>query len=265
MESSKLKKYDDFIEAYNNLYHIQSDESVEESFNLITTILISKYQLDLYALIMSLFVAVKCNYRSAKLYAKILNQICAKYSITSLPFKSLKTEALSVNLNINSSDIIQFELDTKRFPKENEIGFIIMHDKIDKFKTFVAEKSIKKIRISIPCHFEMLSIEACCYYGSVNIFSFLVSSMNIPISEKCLELAFIGGNTDIINECMKSRKVDYNCYYNIIQSHNDSFLDFVFERNLFEPKNINSKTLIQSQNLKFVFLQFKKNKNSIIP
>ncbi|EAY15976.1 ankyrin repeat protein, putative [Trichomonas vaginalis G3] len=140
-----------------------------------------------------------------------------------------------------------------------------MYDQIDKFKEYIIENQINDIRIDTPHFIGLSPIEACAYYGSVNIFNFLISNFDKKISDKCTRLSFIGGNIDIINECLKFY-TNYSIFLgDIISSHNDEFLDFIFQRDLFDPNYIGYNDIIQSQNLKAVFYIFEKDKNFLIP
>ena len=168
-----------------------------------------------------------------------------------------------------------------------------MHDQIDKFKEYISQNQIKNNAfISIPILTKsddeilfdsypnhifsaVLSlIEACAYFGSINIFFFLLSNQKYTISKKCLRYAIIGRNTDIINECLKENQMDLKCLRNIVCSHNHQMLEFVLDRNLFTYKDFDGKDLesraiyediIKYQNLKAVFLLFEKEKNCIVP
>ena len=105
-----------------------------------------------------------------------------------------------------------------------------MHDQIDKFKEYVAQHSIsddkdflKITNFSIDDFYQdndvgLTLIEACAYFGSVNIFYFLISNDISKITENCLNYAVIGGNQDIINKCLKENKMDINCLRSIIRT-----------------------------------------------
>ncbi|EAY03337.1 ankyrin repeat protein, putative [Trichomonas vaginalis G3] len=140
-----------------------------------------------------------------------------------------------------------------------------MHDQIDKFKKYTVENTLHHVLIKILSDYSVPLLEACCYYGSVNIFFFLISNLDFQINQKCFQYSFIGGNTDIINECMKNYNIDRNCLNDIVSCHNNQFLEYIFDDEIFQPQNFNITNIIMSQNLKAVYLLFKKDKNSIYP
>ncbi|EAY04906.1 ankyrin repeat protein, putative [Trichomonas vaginalis G3] len=271
-----LKKYRDFIGAYENLYHIKADQFVEEISNLVETVLICKYKVPIHLLFMSIFNAIKYNYRSIVTYVNMLNIILNKHSFKYKDLLQYKTlyvcgdlcsdeihECLQVSRKSNT--INQIEFDTNTFPKEDEIQYVLMNDQVDKFREYVTQHPLESISIRIPCFVRMDPIEACCYFGSVNIFFFIISNYEIKISDQCYQYSFIGGNIDIINEITKNNKIDEKCFSNIVASHNNQCLDYVFERDLFDPEFINGDLIIKSQNLKIVFMLLEKHKDLIIP
>ena len=89
--------------------------------------------------------------------------------------------------------------------------------------------------------------------------------MKVEITKECFQYSFIGGNTDIINECSKYHQLDKVCLDYIVSSHNIKLLNYVFENDLFETTDFDIFSIINSQNLKAVILLFGKDKNSIIP
>ncbi|EAX89618.1 hypothetical protein TVAG_256980 [Trichomonas vaginalis G3] len=184
------------------------------------------------------------------------------------------------------------------FETESSIEFIVMHDQIDKFKEYLTQNSISgDIFLEIPnfwynayhddgYYAELSLIEACAYFGSVNIFYFLISNQISKITEWCLSYSVIGGNQDIINECLKENKMDIDCLRSIIRSHNHELLEYVLDREIFELDDLYGedwksgkenncmgdanyrpiyKDIIRFQNLNAVFLLFKRNKYYIFP
>ncbi|EAY16490.1 hypothetical protein TVAG_348000 [Trichomonas vaginalis G3] len=269
MSSDYSKQYADFIGALEKLFHIKSNEPIEDMCSIITNTLISKYQLSIKQLTKLIHEAIRYNYASGANYVKILEQIGAYLT--------------------GVSDY--------HFETEGSIKFIVMHDQIDKFKEYLTQNSIPDdVYFLIPNfrnnafdkgYFAVLSlIEACAYFGSVNIFYFLTSNHISEITENCLCSALIGGNQDIINECLKEHKMDIDCLRSIIRTHNHKLLEYVLEREIFELDNFYGEIwkygkeenwmndtsykpvyedIIRYQNLNAVFLLFKRNKYYIFP
>ncbi|EAX96249.1 hypothetical protein TVAG_205350 [Trichomonas vaginalis G3] len=252
MSSDYSKKYEDFIGALEKLFRIKSNESIEDMCNIINKVLISKYQLTKTQLMMIITKAFQYNYSSGEIYVKILKNI----------------------------GLISEEISKLTFPLEGSIQFIVIHDQIDKFKEYFSQNGIKNNKfIIIPIlnktNIVTLSlIETCAYFGSVNIFYFLISDQNYKISTKCLKYSLIGKNADIINECLKENQMDMDCLREIVNSHNFEMLQFVLDRNIFSSNDFCDSSfdflpifedIIKYQNLKAVFLLFEKEKSSIIP
>ncbi|EAY06604.1 hypothetical protein TVAG_055980 [Trichomonas vaginalis G3] len=261
MSSDYSKQYEDFIGALEKLFHIKSNEPIEDMCNIITNTLISKYQLSIKHLAKLIREAIRYNYASGANYFKILKHIGADFLFADLEFE-----------------------------KEDSIQYIVMHDQIDKFKEYSVQHSIlgdkkflKITNFDIDSFFEdvdveLTLIEACAYFGSVNIFYFLISNYNIKITGNCLSYAVIGGNQDIINECMKENKMGIDCLRSIIRTHNHKLFEYVLDRSLYRfsdlygkywylPKENNLmndkkyksiyEDIITYQNLNAVFILFK--------
>ncbi|EAY00638.1 hypothetical protein TVAG_134280 [Trichomonas vaginalis G3] len=245
------KPYSDFNGAFEKLFHIKFNDSVEDMHNIITNVLISKYQITKNQLSQIILKAFRYNYVSGENYIKIFKNIGFDNKLSDLTF-----------------------------PLEGSVEFIVMHDQIDKFKEYISQRELKNdIFLEIPdlnsgFRFKLSLIETCAYFGSVNIFFFLISNQNYTISERCLQFSLFGRNTDIINECLKGNKMDKDCLRDIVCSHNNEMLEYVLERNIFtykdfEGENSNSaaiyEDIIKYQNLKAVFILFEREKKFIVP
>ncbi|EAX89791.1 hypothetical protein TVAG_366950 [Trichomonas vaginalis G3] len=142
-----------------------------------------------------------------------------------------------------------------------------MYDDISTFKEIAASKALDKIIISIPS-FSFSVIEAAAYFGSVNIFKFLRSEFQFKITHKCPEMSIIGGNTDIINECIKLDHFIWSKIRTAAICHNNEFLDYMLNQEKFNPSNINSyliKDTIISHNLKLLLQMHKCDAATVIP
>ncbi|EAY02571.1 ankyrin repeat protein, putative [Trichomonas vaginalis G3] len=67
-------------------------------------------------------------------------------------------------------------------------------------------------------------LELCCYHGAVDCFKLLRSKFNSEITQVCLQFSFLGGNPEIMSECLKYHKPDEECMEYAIISHN---IDYV--------------------------------------
>ncbi|EAY15713.1 hypothetical protein TVAG_187640 [Trichomonas vaginalis G3] len=264
MSDQLLNKYDDFIETYEKLFHLNSNDSVEEILNLISSVLIKKYKAVIITVVYNLFMAARCNYQFIELYIKILNQFLSKYRLPNSYVIEL-ANSVKMTYSNNPNGGLQVDFDRKSFPKEGEILYIIMNDQIDKFKEYVSHESIESFSANISVYQMHSPIEACCYFGSVNIFFFLLTNLNVAMTPKCLLYSIFGRNTDIINECMKNIKMNKYALESTIASHNYEFLEYLFKRDLIDIKNIDTTVLSRHQNLKALLLLYENDKNSIIP
>ena len=70
-------------------------------------------------------------------------------------------------------------------------------------------------------------LELCSYYGSVNCFKFLRTKYNSEITQTCHQFSFLGGNPDIMSECLKCIKPDVESMMYAIISHNIDFVTFL--------------------------------------
>ncbi|EAX87695.1 hypothetical protein TVAG_367070 [Trichomonas vaginalis G3] len=238
-----LEKYRDFIETYEKLYQMKADESIEVIFNCINLVLINKYKIPPRQIIFSIIRAIHYNYRCMEQYVIILNKIVSKYSLICkyLLNDIIENKDLGKIMIQNPKKVVQsnqFYFDENSFSKENEIDYIIMHDQIDKFREYSVEKTLNDVLIKIHTNSSVSLIEACCYYGSVNIFYFLISNTKSKITKDCLHYSIIGGNTDIINECLKNNKIAEYYLNEIVSCHNNKLLEYIFNDKIFQPKKI---------------------------
>ena len=266
MRSEYLKHYEDLIFAYNKIFHLKESDIFEEIWNIIAKILIKKYNVKIIALVNHLDSSMSYNYRSVKFYAKIINHIFAIYSNSEINerYCSSFSEFYGFKFVKNNANILQIDLNSIQFPKQNEMHFFIMYDQIDKFKEYIVNNTFVDT-IEIFPHYRLTPLEASAYYGSVNVFNFLLSNFGQKISTNCLNFALISGNTDIINECLKVQKIDRSLLRDILLSHNDEFLEYIFDHDLFKPEDFDIEDILSSQNIKAVIFMFEKDKNSIFP
>lgn len=262
-----IEQYNDFITVFDKLFHIKSDESLEDTYNLMLSI-ISKYNLRLTIVITAIFAAIRCNYQSCEQYIKILNHILATFSNSN---SKLYADLLKENVNdykdllsFKDGNTYQIEFDQSAFPKEGDLPYIIMKDQIEKFKEYVTNNELEDVLL--PISYEPLSpIEISAYFGSVNIFSFLHHSLGFELTDSCFQLSIIGRNTDIINECMNCYHIDENVIYFALISHNHEFTEYILDRKEVDINKIDHSPIVESLNLKALFLMYEKSKNSIIP
>ncbi|EAY12808.1 hypothetical protein TVAG_221610 [Trichomonas vaginalis G3] len=70
-------------------------------------------------------------------------------------------------------------------------------------------------------------LELCCYHGAAKCFKLLMTKFNPNITRQCLQFSFLGGNPEIMNECLKQLAPDEKCMKYAIISHNIDFVTFL--------------------------------------
>ncbi|EAX97348.1 hypothetical protein TVAG_293530 [Trichomonas vaginalis G3] len=96
-------------------------------------------------------------------------------------------------------------------------------------------------------------LELCCYHGAVDCFKFLRTEFDSKITQTCLHFSFLGGNPEIMSECLKHHKPDEKCMKYAIISHNIDFVTFLM--NEYKMK-IDSYYCGMYNNLETLFVYF---------
>ncbi|EAX91536.1 hypothetical protein TVAG_376470 [Trichomonas vaginalis G3] len=203
MSKDGSKQYDDFIDAYDKIFHVKSVETIKDTYNLITDVLINKYKMSTYDILVSIVKAVRYNYRSFLIYCAILHDFLIKNPITDKEANKLTAMASYNFLSFTKDDDDVYQLEVRYsldsiYPLDDTVESFIMDDQIDRFKEYVSNNSLDRIRVLISDDEQLTPIEACAYFGSVNIFTFLTTNLHHKISPRCLQYSLIGGNTELL-------------------------------------------------------------------
>ncbi|EAY13661.1 ankyrin repeat protein, putative [Trichomonas vaginalis G3] len=107
-----------------------------------------------------------------------------------------------------------------------------MNNDLEKFIIFTERDEIdqnQKLKCDLyPYSYEGYSLlELCCYHGAVDCFKFLRTKFSSEITQRCLEFSFLGGNPDIMSECLKYQEPDEESMHYAIISHNIDFVTFL--------------------------------------
>ncbi|EAY23491.1 hypothetical protein TVAG_071550 [Trichomonas vaginalis G3] len=152
-----------------------------------------------------------CYYKS---YKTIIDMICNDYGVKFSPFIDIK-------------DIQTMSADFKA------ILNAIINDDIEALKPFTETENFNG-NILIKTKFYPLTendgytiLELCCYHGSVNCFKLLRAKFDTEISETSFNFSFLGGNPEIIKECLKFQEPDAGCMEYAIISHNIDFVTYL--------------------------------------
>ncbi|EAY00007.1 hypothetical protein TVAG_029110 [Trichomonas vaginalis G3] len=115
---------------------------------------------------------------------------------------------------------------------EDTIYRAIMYNDIERFISFTEREGFdkdQKLESDLyPFYFKGYTLlELCCYHGAVDCFKLLRTKFDSEITETCLRLSFLGGNPEIMSECLKYQKPDKYCMRYAIISHNIDFVTFL--------------------------------------
>ncbi|EAY21596.1 hypothetical protein TVAG_013610 [Trichomonas vaginalis G3] len=215
---SFVKKYQDAIDIFDKLFIIKEENisEIEKLIKDVEQILFKKYKFTVKDVINAIDTAFFIRKKYLKLYWTILNLVIDKfhtdnisdyiYELVSDEFKELYRTKFEF-LEYKSYDQIFHD----NLPKSN-IDLSILNDDLESLRSFIPPSDNEEL---MKTHL----LEDCCFYGSVNCFYFILQNTNALINRRCLEKSFIGGNNDIINECLKYEKPTEICMANAIGSH----------------------------------------------
>ncbi|EAY02302.1 hypothetical protein TVAG_275760 [Trichomonas vaginalis G3] len=115
---------------------------------------------------------------------------------------------------------------------ENEIVRAIMYNDKELFISFTEKEGFNEDQRIISCLYPdsklgLTLLDLCCYYGAVDCFKFLRSKFNSKITLDCLHNSFLGGNQEIISECLKYQEPNNLDMRIAIILHNIDFVTFL--------------------------------------
>ncbi|EAY03876.1 ankyrin repeat protein, putative [Trichomonas vaginalis G3] len=176
------------------------------------------------------------NNRYAKSYLSLAKLIADNYhvkEVKSIPTISNFLFYKEYGIKLDKSD--DFEKDDLKnldIHTENSIYKTIMNNDKENFIIFTErdgfDKDQKLNSDLYPYSYEGYSLlELCCYHGSVDCFKLLRSKFKSEITPECLEFSFLGGNQEIMGECLKYQTPTEECMEYAIISHNIDFVTFL--------------------------------------
>ena len=115
---------------------------------------------------------------------------------------------------------------------ENTIYRAIMYNDLETFISFTEREGFDKYQQLFSKLYPDSSVgyyllELCCYHGAVDCFKFLRTKFKSEITETCLQFSFLGGNPEIMSECLKYQTPDKKYMKYAIISHNIDFVTFL--------------------------------------
>ncbi|EAY17208.1 hypothetical protein TVAG_291600 [Trichomonas vaginalis G3] len=227
-----------YIDSYLALYQLKTEkeEEIKSIYKMIKTELIdSKKYLPTNA-IKDILDIIPYNNRYTKSYLYLAKLISDDYHITEVSsvatisnFLFYKEYGIKLDKSANFEKVNSKNLDIYT---ENTIYRAIMYNDKERFITFTESDEFdidQRLKSNLyPDSYKGYSfLELCCYHGSVDCFKFLRTKFKSEITETCLEFSFLGGNTEIMSECLKYQKPDLWCMKYAIISHNIDFVTFL--------------------------------------
>lgn len=235
--TKKYKAYQDIISQFFRLKTTKEEELQAIYQNFKTNFLNPKIYtaINMYYLINNAF---PYNNRYLRSYLRIMKMVYEDFKINPEPYVSSvlfyffnEEYGLPVSLfNQKLFKSYQEKNYTIDIHQENTIYRAIMDDDKETLIMFTQrddfDKDIKLYSDLYPNDGYSL-LEICCYHRSVNCFKYLITEYGSKITPKCLQLSFLSGNPDILNECLKNQNPDQACMTNAIVAQNIDFVQFL--------------------------------------
>ncbi|EAY13858.1 ankyrin repeat protein, putative [Trichomonas vaginalis G3] len=236
-----MEVFTGYNDVYDALYRLKTndEEKLNAIYKKIKQNLIDSYRIPPGETINKISQLSIYNNRYMKSYLAIVKQIvyeCHLNQVNKISevFNYLFYKEYNIVLNENerksfndfedshySSDIHEQKTIYRSIMDDDKISFIIFTERegFDKNQKLKSDLYPYSRGISL--------LELCCYYGSVDCFKFLITKFQSEITPNCLRYSFLGGNPDIMNECLKVQKPDDKCMEYAIISHNIDFVTFL--------------------------------------
>ncbi|EAY16918.1 hypothetical protein TVAG_150690 [Trichomonas vaginalis G3] len=229
--------YKYYIDSHIALYQLKT-ENVEELasiYELIKTNLIDSKKYQPQHIIISILNIIPYNNRYLKSYLQLAKFVYGDYNVTKVTDISHISNCLFYNeYGISLSEdknMVKIRIKNIDLNAENTITRAIMDNNKEKLIFFTEVDGFDKNQTFysslFPDYNEHSLLELCCYYRAVDCFKLLRSKFNSEITKACLQFSFLGGNQEIMSECLKYHVPDNNCMKYAIISHNIDFVTFL--------------------------------------
>ncbi|EAY16869.1 hypothetical protein TVAG_150200 [Trichomonas vaginalis G3] len=233
-----------YIDAYITLYQLKTGNEVELNsiYRMIKTELLESKKYLPQNIIRDILDIIPFNNRYTKTYLSLSKLISDEYHVKNVKnVEDISNFLFYKEYGIQLDKSTNFEEDSKDLDvhAENTVYRAIMDNDKERFISFTEREGFNKGQILksnlYPNSEEGYSLlELCCYHGSVDCFKFLRTKFDSKITEKCLELSFLGRNQEILNECLKYQQPNDDCIKYAIISHNIDFVTFLMNEHNIE-------------------------------
>ncbi|EAY17282.1 ankyrin repeat protein, putative [Trichomonas vaginalis G3] len=235
-ELRSICKY--YIDSYKALYQLKTnnEEEIKSIYNMIKTELIETNKQLPRNVMNNILHIITFNNRCTKSYLALAKQISDDYHIKeagNIPLTSSYLFYKEYGINFDMADDYKLLKSEKlEILSEDTIYRAIMNNDKDRFIFFTEseefDKNQKLESYLYPYSKDGYSLlKLCCYYGAVDCFKLIRTKFNSEITTNCLELSFLGGNPEIISECLKYEVPDEGCIARANISHNIDFITFL--------------------------------------
>ncbi|EAX99323.1 ankyrin repeat protein, putative [Trichomonas vaginalis G3] len=238
-ELRSIYKY--YIDSYKALYQLKTEkeEELNSIYKMIKSELIDSKKFLPQDVINDNLNMIPFNNRYTKSYLSLAKLLSDEYhvkAVNNIPLISnyLFYEEYGIKL-VKSADFNKFKSKDIHIFTEDTIYRAIMYDDIKRFIPFTQSDEFYQcyqyqhflIEFYPKYYIGYSLLVLCCYHGAVDCFKFLRTKFNSQITRECLQFSFLGGNPEIISECLKYEKPDKFCMEYAIASHNIDFVTFL--------------------------------------
>ncbi|EAY19461.1 hypothetical protein TVAG_135920 [Trichomonas vaginalis G3] len=263
-ELRSIFKYD--IDIYNALYQLktENEEDLKDIYKLIKTELIDSKKYPPKKIMEDILYIIPYNNRYKKSYLSLVKLISDEYHVEEVN----NTQPISIFLFYKeygikldkSADFEQINSENLDFQTGDTIYRAIMYNDLERFIYFTERDGFDEYQM-LESNLDKYSkeeyslLELCCYYGAVDCFKLLISKYKSLVTHNCLKYSFLGGNPEILSECLKYQTPDEGCMIYAIISHNIDFVTFLMNEHKLE---INLYDCAHHNNLEALFVYFDK-------
>ncbi|EAX95438.1 hypothetical protein TVAG_243260 [Trichomonas vaginalis G3] len=234
-ESMSICKF--YIDIYNMLYHLKTrnEEELNSIYKMIKTELIESKKYQPGNVIKDILNIIPYNSRCEKSYLSLAKRISDEYHATEVAnveevSNYLFYKEYGIKLD-KSADFEHFNTENVETHTRNTSYEAIMNNDCDNFVCIIQSDAFNKNQVYYGgLHIILYActlLELCCYSGAVDCFKLLRTKFKSEITQRCLRLSFLGGNQEIMSECLKYHKPDNECMKYAIISHNLDFITFL--------------------------------------
>ncbi|EAX91523.1 hypothetical protein TVAG_472650 [Trichomonas vaginalis G3] len=249
----------DYIRISNNLYRLnyRNEEEINQFYSEIKKYLIDTKIQTPSKVIEMILTTIRFNLLYFKSYQILIKKIIEE-------FHPKTVNSIYKKFGIDFQEENKTNYDTTKLPsnihEENSFYRAIMDDNKELFIIFIEQEGFDKDQkvYGFYPYYGISLLEMCCYYGSVGCFKLLRTKFNSDITRICLHLSFLGGNPDIMSECLKYEKPDYQCMKYAIISHNIDFITFLINEHNLEITNL--QWTLDYHNLQALFVDLDRTK-----